>query len=200
VWESEWASKLAWGLAPGCVLALESAKVGPWQRESAPRSESAWVGTAVGVALGIRVGVGVNTGILRLDNTVVRQSTQGIWVRSSQTNMFRNEIYSNETGLLVVGMISVNLRDSTIRNNNVGIQVVGPSNQVFLKGNNIFDNLEFNILVLGISQRSVVASGSWWGTTDKVLIAKKIYDQQDDPFLTAVVFEPIALKRIAAAP
>ena len=95
---------------------------------------------------------------------------------------------------------SVNLRDSTIRENNVGIQVVGPTGSVFFKQNNILDNVKFNLLVVGVGNRSVDASSSWWGTTDKAIIAGKIHDQQDDVVLSAVVFEPIALQRIASAP
>lgn len=142
----------------------------------------------------------INNGLLRLDNTVVRQSTQGIWVRSNGANMFANEIHSNEIGVVTGVVSSVNMRDSTIRENNVGIQVVGPKGSVFFKGNNILDNVEFKLLIVGVGNRSVNASSSWSGTTDKTVIAGKIRDQQDDAFLSAVVFEPIALQRIATAP
>lgn len=139
-------------------------------------------------------------GTVRLSNSVVRNSIQGIWARTNQANMFVNEIYSNDTGIIIGGRNSVNIRLSTIRDNNIGVFVVGPDGIVTMKYNNIRNNDEFDVVVVGSGTRNVASSGTWWGTVDKAKIEEKLKHSVDDGSLSTVEFEPIASGPVLGAP
>ena len=143
----------------------------------------------------------IKDGKVTVIDSVVRESTQGIWVRSSNTAISDNEIYLNDTGLLTGETNSINLHRNIIRGNNVGIMVVGPKAGLIITENDIRDNVDFNLLVLGTgSTANVRAFGNWWGTKDKQTIDLKIHDQKDDEELSLVILEPLALAPVNPSP
>ena len=145
------------------------------------------------------VALDVDVGALTLRDSTVRLSNVGIRVGSAQTRFVGNEIYSNDTGVIAGRFTNVFLDQQSIRNNRVGIQVVGPTGNLAVRESNITGNSEFNILVTGTGSTSVTAPGNWWGTADKERIESSIFHVVDDNTLAAVVFEPFATSRISTA-
>ena len=143
----------------------------------------------------------INDGKVTVIDSIIRGSTQGIWVRSSNTAISDNEIYLNDTGLLTGEANSINLHRNIIRDNNVGIAVVGPKAGLIITENDIRDNVDFNLLVLGTgSTANIRAFGNWWGTKDKLTIDRKIHDRKDDEELSLVILEPLALAPVNPSP
>ena len=208
-------------IEPGTLVKFDGAKLqiagtlrapGTSENPVTFTSDSSWEGIALldsSVNSSISFGViekatgtalDINGGTLTLTNSTIRLSSQGIWVRSSRTTITGNDIYSNDTGLITGTTYNLDLRQNTIRNNDVGIRVVGPGGNLLFNGNNFMTNALHNILVVGSGDRSVNAAGNWWGTADRDAIERSIYHKNDDEFLSTVVFEPFAVELVAAAP
>lgn len=90
--------------------------------------------------------------------------------------------------------------DNTIRNNVVGISVVGPLGSLTFNGNNIMNNVDANLKVTGMGDSVVAASNNWWGTADATLVEETIRHKIDDVSLALVVYEPVATEEILKAP
>lgn len=142
----------------------------------------------------------VDVGSLSLRNSIVRLSNLGIHIRSSLTSFYGNEIYSNDIGVIAGTSTNVVLDKHTIRNNGVGIRVVGPTGTLLIRESNLMGNSEFNVLVFGTGNRSVAATGNWWGTADKERIEGAIFHVVDDGTLAEVIFQPFETARVSAAP
>ena len=86
--------------------------------------------------------------------------------------------------------------DNTIRNNVVGISVVGPLGSLTFNGNNIMNNVDANLKVTGMGDSVVAASNNWWGTADLELVEGTIRHKFDGASLALAVYEPIAAEPI----
>jgi hypothetical protein len=77
------------------------------------------------------------------------------------------------------------IRDNTFTRNSVGIS--NPQYLVTITGNSFIDNTQYNIQA---GSDAVSAKDNWWGTTDRAMIASKIYDSNDDFSLGTIVYQP----------
>jgi len=149
---------------------------------------------AVGPALDI------DEGKVTVANSIFRHSGLGIRVGSSSTSITRNQIYSNDLGLLIEEAKHVNLYENTIKDNNEGIRVLGPRGNLVFTRNNILSNTEYSIRLFGSGDRDVDAADNWWGTVDRNSIEQWIVDREDTSSLRRVLYEPIATAPIENAP
>ena len=72
---------------------------------------------------------------------------------------------------------SVNISNSTIKDNEIGIDVEN-SNTVTLSSSNIFNNSLYNIR--NKSSKNILATNNWWGSINNELIKNKIFDFYND--------------------
>jgi len=142
----------------------------------------------------------IDDGKVTVANSIFRHSDLGIWVGSSATSITRNQIYSNDLGLLIEETKHVTLFENTIKSNNEGIRVLGPRSNLLFTRNNILSNSEYSIRVFGSGDRDVKAGNNWWGTVDTKLIELGIEDQEDNSALRRILYEPIATAPIENAP
>ena len=142
----------------------------------------------------------VNVGPVTLHNSTLRSANVGLHIRSSQTSLGDNEIYSHETGVIAGASTNVVLDRHTIRNNAVGLRVVGLAGTLTISESNFMGNSELNIEVFGSADRTVTATGNWWGTADGNAIEESIHHKVDDDSLVEIVFAPFATARLSAAP
>ena len=142
----------------------------------------------------------IDEGTVTVANSIFRRSGLGIWVGSSRTTINRNQIYLNDLGLLIEQSKNVTLFENTIKDNNEGIRVLGPTGNLRLNRNNIMFNLDYNIKLFGIGDRDVDAANNWWGTVDTKTIERLIEDREEDSTLRRVLYEPIATGLIENAP
>ena len=142
----------------------------------------------------------IDGGKVTIRNSIFRESDLGIWIGSSSTSISRNQIYSNDVGLLIEQTKSATLIENTIKENNEGIRVLGPRGNVQFSRNNILHNVEFNIGIVGFGERDVDAANNWWGTVDAKSIEQSIIDGEDNSALRRVIYQPIATAPIANAP
>ena len=133
-------------------------------------------------------------------DSIIRHSDLGIRVGSSATSIMRNQIYSNDLGLLIEQSIHLTLIENTIKDNKEGIRVSGPKGNLVFTHNNILSNVEYNIRLFGLGDRDVDADNNWWGTVDRKSIEQWIVDREDDDVLRRVLYEPIATAPIENAP
>ncbi len=142
----------------------------------------------------------IDGGKVTVEDSIFRNSSQGIYIRSSRTSINRNAIHSNRLGLLTGEAINVNLHRNSISNNEEGIMVLGPRGNLSFIENNIEGNAEIGMVLVGTGDRAVNAASNWWGTTDKATIERLIRHRNDDSSLSAVIYEPFAVQPIPAAP
>ena len=144
--------------------------------------------------------VDTGSGPLTLEDSIIRLSNLGLWVRSSRTSLVRNEIYSNDVGVLAGTSNNVNLFQNTIRDNGVGVKIQGPRAPLVLNQNNIVGNAQYNLQLVTSGVFNVTATGNWWGTADEERIEGSIFDGNEESGLVSVVFKPFATGPISDAP
>ena len=142
----------------------------------------------------------IDGGKVTVEDSIFRNSSQGMLVRSSGVAINRNLIYSNDLGLLTGQANHMTLYRNSIRNNIEGITILGPMGNVWFNENNIEGNAEIGMSLIGTGDRSVNAANNWWGTSDKAAIENLIHHRSDDPSLSTVIYEPFAVQPIPAAP
>ena len=121
-------------------------------------------------------------------------------MRSNGTSIFGNKIYSIDIGVLSSQGNAFNLVGNTIRNNVIGISLVGPQGDLTFTRNNIMDNDDANLAATGEAGKTVEASNNWWGTADATVVEETIRHQNDDRSATSVIYEPIATEEILGTP
>jgi hypothetical protein len=142
----------------------------------------------------------VDGGKVTVEDSIFRNSSQGMYIRSSKTSINRNVIHSNSLGLLMGEAIHIIVYRNSIRNNNEGIMVLGPRGNLSFIENNIESNAQIGMVLAGTGDRAVNAANNWWGTADKSAIERLIRHGNDDPSLSTVIYEPFAIQPIPAAP
>jgi hypothetical protein len=142
----------------------------------------------------------IDGGKVTVEDSIFRNSSQGMFIRSSRSSINRNVIHSNGLGLLTGETNHIIVYRNSIRNNDEGIRVLGPRGNLSFIENNIESNAETGMVLLGTGDRAVNAANNWWGTADKATIEKLIRHGNDDPSLSTVIYEPFAVQRIPTAP
>jgi hypothetical protein len=82
------------------------------------------------------------------------------------------------------------IEHNVIRGNAVGVRV-GEQTSLSVNNNDLYSNIDYELLVAVPGYGSVDATSNWWGTTDPGVISAHIHDCLDDPELvTCVVYDP----------
>jgi parallel beta-helix repeat protein len=117
---------------------------------------------------------GSDRGITQEDNTVLSASIQDNLILKNNYGVYLRDSQDDAV-----------IKDNTFAGNSVGI--FNPTYQLTLEGNNFVDNTLYDVQA-GAS--AVDAQNNWWGTSDRVVIAEKIYDSNDDFSLGTIVYTP----------
>jgi parallel beta-helix repeat protein len=117
---------------------------------------------------------GSDRGITQEDNTVLSATIQGNLIKNNSFGVYLRD--SRDDAIV---------KDNTFTANQVGI--FNPGYQLTVNGNNFVDNTHYDVQA-GAS--AVDAENNWWGTTDRLAIAEKIFDSNDDFSLGTIIFTP----------
>jgi parallel beta-helix repeat protein len=101
-----------------------------------------------------------------IEGNLIKDNTNGIYLRSDEDTPI--------------------IKDNTFTGNTVGI--FNPSYEATITGNSFIDNTQYAIRA---GSDAVNVKDNWWGTTDRAVIAEKIYDSNDDFSLGTVVYQPM---------
>ena len=117
---------------------------------------------------------GSGRGITQEDNTVLSASIQDNLILNNKFGVYLRDSQDDAV-----------IKDNTFAGNGVGI--FNPTYHLTLEGNNFVDNTLYDVQA-GAS--AVNAENNWWGTSDRAVIAGKIYDSNDDFSLGTIVYTP----------
>jgi outer membrane protein assembly factor BamB len=116
---------------------------------------------------------GLDSGTATLEYCIISNNNFGIYELYDST-FTRNSIYNNKIGII-------------------------PMPDSFpITNNNIYDNTEYNIMLIGSPDLNV--TNNWWGTTNTTIIDQYIYDIYDDISLGEAFYLPILTAPSPGAP
>jgi outer membrane protein assembly factor BamB/DNA-binding MarR family transcriptional regulator len=138
-----------------------------------------------------------------ISNSIFRNNIVGVYSSSDMittNSSYINNICGLESGkaTLEYCIISNNnfgiyeLYDSTFNRNSINNNKIGiiPMPDSFpITNNNIYNNTEYNIMLIGSPDINV--TNNWWGTTNTTIIDQYIYDIYDDISLGEAFYLPI---------
>lgn len=116
----------------------------------------------------------------------------------SDTTIRHSVISGNTIGVQeAVQFGAARIESSTITENDIGFQTSHTRNLV-INGNNIFDNVTFNLDVQTNKDHDL--TGNYWGTQSALDIATAIHDSADDPAVGTATVDPYSLQEIDTTP
>ena len=157
---------------------------------------------------------------LILGNNITNQQ-YGIVLNAGDTGTVKNNvIWGGSIGICQgdgFPMMSANIRNNLIIDNQIGIYTRTPRDDSTIVGNSIlrnkigisnpspkqtimsnnFENTQYDIQASG---SAVSVANNWWGTTDRTTIDQKIYDSNDDISLGTIVYTPFSTSADSNAP
>jgi archaellum component FlaF (FlaF/FlaG flagellin family) len=139
---------------------------------------------------------GVNTALI-LDNTF-KVLDAAIYISAGAPTIQRNFItsdYNSGIGIIITGNSNPSIKNNTVAESSVGLNIYGDSTSIMLLNNNIQSNNKYNIYlgeqgVFGSTASNLDASNNWWGTIDMQAINQTIYDYKNDINLGKVTYVP----------
>jgi parallel beta-helix repeat protein len=149
------------------------------------------------------IGLSGNNTAIVVDNTITGEySMAAIYIeldngspvieRNLITNSMEQLASRMAPGIRVQRSGNAQIQHNTITRNRVGIFMFDDrSSGLTIAYNNIVENSEYNIyLTRHTTPSDVEASNNWWGSTDKTVIEKSIYDYRHDFDLGKVNYTP----------
>jgi parallel beta-helix repeat protein len=143
------------------------------------------------------MGSGEKDGVVHItDNIVSSHYKAGIYVATGIATIENNLITNNGDGIYLVSQATI--RNNTIINNGFGFRLdTCPAPTISY--NNIQNNTWMNMHLKDVSY-DVDATYNWWGTTNTILISQEIKDFEDDFNLGTVNFTPFLTELNTQAP
>ena len=160
------------------------------------------------------LGVYINSGSVTLTGNDIMNNTGdwdtewwedsgggGVWIDYGTLTATGNTITGNANGVGLRAYDWDEITGNTIAGNKVGLVLY---NNMPFHFNNLQDNSLYAVYIEGQGQGSIDAGYNWWGTTDAVVIAERIYDADDNrnyykvdysPMMTAKVTEDTSMTR-----
>ncbi|MCI2257282.1 Ig-like domain-containing protein, partial [Domibacillus sp. PGB-M46] len=117
----------------------------------------------------IGISIDKNSNNTHILNSKIQNNLIGVDARA-KVSIINNDISNNDKGLIINRVPDYNTQASTIT------------------FNNIYNNKEFNLKAK--YNTKVDAPNNYWGSSDKTIIEKGIYDFYDDFSLAKVIYEP----------
>lgn len=174
--------------------------------------------------------INVDGGIPQISNNTIQNQGIYLGLHSKNSTISNNIISGCSTGIatlldhysssIIQGNLIINntkgihlgswftesghpiVQNNTITNNENGISLgsLGDQFSPIIKFNNIFDNINYNMIVDSEFPLNTNATYNWWGTTDTEAINQSIYDFNDDFNLGTVDFDPFLTELNPEAP
>ncbi|MDY0352215.1 MAG: right-handed parallel beta-helix repeat-containing protein [Desulfobulbaceae bacterium] len=128
---------------------------------------------------------------MRIVNSIFANNKGGIGCRNSTAEILHNEIRENKFfGIWPKEACEALISYNEIKDNDRGVylyQVQGMQ----LEHNNIYNNRSYDIAVAEAQDFPVNAPNNWFGTTDPVRIADRLFDRDDDADVAEIVIQPV---------
>ena len=128
-------------------------------------------------------------------NVIINCSDAAIYDVSAVADIEGNYIANSQVGVNFEGG---KLQNNAILNNNIGIQMGSPPQNLQIANNNIVGNTQNSVSITFNSNIDV--SNNWWGTTDQQAINQTIHDSKNDFTLGTVNFVPFLTQPSTSAP
>jgi len=114
----------------------------------------------------------------------------GIGFRNSITEITHNEIRDNKFfGIWPKEDSKAIIRYNEITGNKKGLYLY-QARGLTLEYNNIYDNREYDIAIAEAQDFPIDARNNWFGTINQDKIAEMLFDKNDDPELSEIIFKP----------
>lgn len=130
--------------------------------------------------------------------SIFRDNLVGIRFHSSSIDIRHNDIVRNQTGIRF-HFGAPTIRENRLVGNRTGLFLTSYPRDYFIAGNNLVDNLEYNIVLGEEVPDEVQVSGNWWGTTEVAIIERSLFDGRVESHLGRVRFQPLAQGPVAGA-
>jgi parallel beta-helix repeat protein len=127
---------------------------------------------------------------LKISHSVFSGNKGGIGFRNSSAEILYNEIRENKFfGIWPKEDSDALIKFNEITDNQKGIYLY-QARGLRLEHNNIYDNRTYDIAVAEAQDFPLNAANNWFGSTDPKKIQEMLFDQNDDPELAKIVFQP----------
>lgn len=143
-------------------------------------------------------GFGVSADITVTGN-LIENNKGGVNVRISKAVITRNTIRNNKFfGIWIKGTCPGEISRNEITANQKGIFFF-KADGMAITGNNIHDNIDYNLAIADEQQKNVTAAGNWFGTTDRARVEELIFDGKADPGVARIIVEPYLVEPVKDA-
>ncbi len=124
---------------------------------------------------------------LKVISSTFRNNEEGMSFSSGPVEITGSTFTENRTGITAF-MANALIRENNIFQNETGIIVSEKGGGLTVINNNIYSNTGYNIRVGDLNVEDVDARANWWGTDDP---AGTIFYGQQEPVVGKVIFEPV---------
>ncbi|HEY6006708.1 MAG TPA: NosD domain-containing protein [Geobacteraceae bacterium] len=143
-------------------------------------------------------GFGISADIVVTGN-LIEENRGGINVRMSRAVITGNTIRNNKFfGIWVKEQCQGEVSANVISGNQKGVFFYRAEG-IRIVGNNIYDNLEYNLAVADEQEKDIPVAGNWFGTVNRARIEERIFDHRTDPTVARIVYEPYLTARVKGA-
>jgi parallel beta-helix repeat protein len=120
---------------------------------------------------------------------------------ANHCSLTNNSIYGNQNAIeLRPDATGITLLENTITGNSGDVLVFSEYEEVSFSQNNLFSNQLMEGAVINNTIQDIDVTSCYWGTTDEQAIDLLIYDQNDDPGLGTLVYQPFLTEPDTNAP
>ena len=146
-----------------------------------------------------KYGIVSDSNTIMVNNSILSNSELGIQLGAGGNfKVEYNNINLNDRGIIVQGQKNRSMMYNNIIKNRIGIEIEISFTDNFILSdvsyNNIYDNSEYNVEMVGCCSADVYLLYNWWGTTDSSILDTTIFDYYDDISFGKVIYEPIAMQ------
>ena len=136
---------------------------------------------------------------ITVTGNLIEDNKGGINVRISRAVITHNTIRNNKFfGIWIKGQCPGAISGNEITANQKGIFFY-KAGTISIRGNNIYNNIDYNLAIADDQPKDLIANSNWFGTTDRGKIEALIFDQKSDPTVAKILVEPFLGERVKNA-